>query len=330
MNNKLVSLIIPVYNAEDTLSKCLDSILNQTYKEIEILLINDGSIDKSLKIMQDYAKKDTRIKLINKKNSGVSSTRNKGIKEAKGDYLMFIDSDDYIRNNTISTLVKEIEKNNVDIIRFNGFIENKKGQMLELEFPINNRKILCSPENKIDIIELINHPTKSIRCYSPLLFLKNNDIILFNEELSYLEDKVFYLENLLNNKKIMFLNEYLYYYTYNKKSTTKSIDNYIENIKKIMDSKRYVKDILKKYLYENDNMINTSYSVLILHRLDYLVENVNYNDFKEIFLNIKNELIIEHNNLKYLSKFKSLQYKLLVKKHFFTYYIITKLKVKIK
>lgn len=330
MNGKLVSIIIPIYNAEKTISRCLNSILSQTYKELEILLINDGSQDNSLKIMQNYAKQDSRIKVINKKNSGVSSTRNIGIKEANGKYLMFIDSDDYINDKTIYTLVEEMEKNNIDIIRFNGYIENRKGNMLKLEFPINNKKVLCTPENKIEIIELINHPTKSIRCYCPLFFMKNNNIIPFNENLSYLEDKVFYLENLLNNKKIMFLNEYFYYYTYNKKSTTKSVDNYIGNIKKIIDSKQYIKEILKKHLYENDDMIDISYSVLILYRLDYLVENVNYNDFKEIFLNIKNEIIINNDNLKYLNGFKSLQYKLLLKKHYLTYYMITKLKVKIK
>ena len=97
----LVSIIVPVYNTEKYLSKCLDSIVNQTYKNLEIILINDGSTDNSKAICEDFAKKDKRIQVINKENSGVSVSRNKGLSLAKGNYIAFIDADDYAELNYI-------------------------------------------------------------------------------------------------------------------------------------------------------------------------------------------------------------------------------------
>ena len=330
MSNNKVSVIVPIYNAERTIKKCLDSIISQNYTNLEIILINDGSKDKSLEIIKDYATKDKRIKVINKNNTGVSDTRNIGIKETTGNYLLFVDSDDYIDNNTINYLVEEIEKYNVDIIRYNGYIENKKGKMAVIEFPVSNKKILSSENNKNEIIELINHPIKSIRCYSPLLFLKNENIIPFNKELSYLEDKVFYLENFLNNKKILFLNKPLYFYTYNINSVTKNIDKYIENIEKIFDTKKHIKNILENNSYKNDNLIDTSYSTLLLYRLEYLVENVSYKIFKKVIIKLNDKIYIKQDNLIYLNKSKKIQYKLLSKKNYLLYYVLSKLKKLIK
>ena len=94
-----VSVVIPVYNVEDYLRDCLDSIVNQTLKDIEIICINDGSTDNSLEILEHYKSKDERIKVISQENGGISAARNKGIDLASGDYISFIDSDDYIDNN---------------------------------------------------------------------------------------------------------------------------------------------------------------------------------------------------------------------------------------
>lgn len=106
---KKVSIIIPVYNSEKYISKCLDSILNQTYKNIEILVINDGSKDNSIDILRDYEKKDDRIVVIDKENEGVAKTRNQGIKKATGDYIMFIDNDDFIDEDYVETYLKNTD-----------------------------------------------------------------------------------------------------------------------------------------------------------------------------------------------------------------------------
>lgn len=115
MENDLVSIVVPVYNVENYLRKCLDSIIGQTYENIEIIIVNDGSTDNSLDICEEYKKKDDRIIIISKENGGLSDARNKGIDIAKGKYITFIDSDDYVDLEFISIMVSNIEKNNSDI-----------------------------------------------------------------------------------------------------------------------------------------------------------------------------------------------------------------------
>lgn len=112
---KLVSIIIPVYNVEKYLRECLDSVIRQTYKNVEILVIDDGSSDLSGKICDEYALRDTRIKVIHQENSGLSGARNRGIDLSSGDYLIFLDSDDYLEKDILEQLVIAIEKHKCDI-----------------------------------------------------------------------------------------------------------------------------------------------------------------------------------------------------------------------
>ena len=115
MDEKLVSVIIPAYNIEDYIGRCLDSIISQTYKNLEIIVVDDGSRDHTGEILDNYAKKDRRIKVIHKENGGVSSARNKGIEVAEGDYIGFIDGDDLIEPEMYKTLVDLLEEENADI-----------------------------------------------------------------------------------------------------------------------------------------------------------------------------------------------------------------------
>lgn len=110
--NPLVSVIIPIYNVEKYLGKCLDSVINQDYKNIEIILINDGATDNSLNIAIDYQKKDKRIKVFSQKNQGLSAARNTGLDKAVGDYITFIDSDDYVSKDYVSYMFNLLKKNN--------------------------------------------------------------------------------------------------------------------------------------------------------------------------------------------------------------------------
>lgn len=114
-NNILVSVVVPVYNVEKYLSRCVDSILRQTYNNLQIILVDDGSNDKSAVICNEYAKKDTRILVIHKNNGGLSDARNVGIDNAKGDYICFIDSDDFMRETYVEDLLNAILKYNADI-----------------------------------------------------------------------------------------------------------------------------------------------------------------------------------------------------------------------
>lgn len=120
MKSKLVSVIIPVYNVERYVGQCIESVLNQTYKNIEVILIDDGSIDKSSDICDYYAKKDTRVKVIHKENGGLSSARNAGIAVATGDYGIYIDSDDYwIMTTGLEVLLNRVLQFEIDVLSFN-------------------------------------------------------------------------------------------------------------------------------------------------------------------------------------------------------------------
>ena len=118
----LLSVIIPVYNVEPYLEQCLDSVINQTYKNLEIICINDGSTDNSLKILEKYQKKDNRIKLINQKNKGLSEARNAGLDVAKGEYIAFVDSDDYLELNAYEEAMNVVlqEKISCGLKKFSG------------------------------------------------------------------------------------------------------------------------------------------------------------------------------------------------------------------
>ncbi|MGA4516237.1 glycosyltransferase family 2 protein [Solibacillus silvestris] len=113
--SELISIIVPIYNVEDFLHRCVDSILNQTYKNLEIILVNDGSPDQCGKICEEYAKLDNRVKVIHKENGGLSDARNAGIEVAEGQYLAFIDSDDWIHEEYIEILYELLRKTNSDI-----------------------------------------------------------------------------------------------------------------------------------------------------------------------------------------------------------------------
>lgn len=112
-----VSIIIPVYNAQDSVGKCLDSIIKQTSREWEVVAINDGSSDKSWDVLEKYAKVyPDRVRIFNQENSGVTKTRERGIQEARGTYVMFIDNDDYIEPDYVETFLREIESGNYDVV----------------------------------------------------------------------------------------------------------------------------------------------------------------------------------------------------------------------
>ena len=131
----LISVIVPVYNVEEYLPKCLESIINQTYKNLEIILVDDGSTDNSGIICEDYAEKDKRIKVVHQTNLGISAARNAGLDLCSGDYITFVDSDDYIECDEIEVLVDQIVPNGIVcngstiIYQNKKIIKNQKGYM---------------------------------------------------------------------------------------------------------------------------------------------------------------------------------------------------------
>ena len=140
----LVSIIVPVYNAQNSIGRCIESILNQDYENIELIAVNDGSKDNSGKILDEYAAKDSRMIVIHKTNSGVSDTRNIAIARASGTYLQFLDADDYIPVDSTKSMVRALEENNVDLV-VSDFYRVVKDN-LSLKGSIVNDKILTRNE----------------------------------------------------------------------------------------------------------------------------------------------------------------------------------------
>ena len=137
-----ISIIVPVYKVEKYIHKCIDSILNQTFKDFELILVDDGSPDNCGKICDEYAKKDSRVIVIHKENGGLSSARNSGLDIARGDYIGFVDSDDYIENDMYELLYNLCEENNCDISSCSSIIHfpNKKVINGGHELIIHNKK----------------------------------------------------------------------------------------------------------------------------------------------------------------------------------------------
>lgn len=207
MANTLISIVVPVYKAEQFLNKCIDSILAQTYTKWELLLVDDGSPDNSGAICDEYATKDTRIKVFHKINGGVSSARNCGIEKAIGKFLCFIDSDDCVSNTFLSDFC--LENYNVDLY-VQGYKIIKSDQIREIhKFEKNEELVTFIPffieaENK----NIINSPV--CKLFDNTIIVKNR--IRFDINTSYGEDHIFVLTYLFYTNKIYISKTCSYYY----------------------------------------------------------------------------------------------------------------------
>ena len=203
MEEDRISIIIPIYNSEKWLSRCLNSVIHQTYKNLEIILINDGSTDNSLNVCEKFKEMDNRIKIINKDNEGVSIARNVGIKEATGKYIKFVDSDDWLENKCCELLYNEIKKEETDLV-ICGLIIVKNNIILRK--PYLNKRLVRIHENEKEF-EYIN---KVFASPCNKLYKKDKIKSFFKEDLSSGEDLLFNLSYLKETCKISILEECLY------------------------------------------------------------------------------------------------------------------------
>ena len=226
MNSIPVSVVIPVFNTELYLSTCLDSVLNQTLKNIEIICIDDGSTDNSLQILKNYQKKDKRIKIISKNNEGQGIARNIGINEAIGEYIAFVDSDDFIKEDMLEKLYKSCISNDLDMVMC------KVASYNELTCEINDslwyyslgvfndfEKKVFSHKDTMDFTCEIS-VTPYNKLYKNSLIKKHD--IKFAENLIF-EDEVFFYDVYLKAKRVSIVDETLYYYRMNREGST--VDN---------------------------------------------------------------------------------------------------------
>lgn len=299
-----ISIIVPIYNAEEWLEKCIESIINQTYKNIEILLINDGSTDNSLKICEKFAKKDSRIIVIDKSNEGVSKTRNVGIEKSTGNYIKFVDSDDWIEENICEELLKLIkeEKTDLAICGLNIYKHNQilrtphlKKKIVEIKKGIEEfkyiNKVFASPCNKLYKKEKIKELFKiDLDSGEDLLFnleyLKNIDKISITEKCLYnvcLDNETSLNRKFKKNKldiNLDLLDKQMEFCSnlYGKQAENNFLYNsyvlllhaFLLQIQKMLD-KNETKEIIKKYVY--DKRIEKACEYIKFDRLDYKIFN---------------------------------------------------------
>lgn len=233
------SVIIPVYNVEKFIGKCLDSVFQQTYSDYEIVAVNDGSTDSSLKILENYQINNPKLKIISQKNKGLGGARNTGISNAKGEFLIFLDSDDYIATNMLETLDYYLSEYKLDILVFDCIQVDLEGNVLK--YPtIDQYSDHYTDLTKKQFLSL--EPTACTKIYRKTLYTEH--FIKFPEKLWY-EDLATIFKLIPYTKRIGYLKEALYYYVQQSESITHSSNTYrmLEIISAINSNVEFFKKI---------------------------------------------------------------------------------------
>ena len=259
----MISIIIPVYNVEKYLSRCLDTVLAQSFEgDLEIICVNDGSTDASPEILQAYAKFDQRIRIINKENGGLSSARNVGISAANGEYILFVDSDDWISTNTVEVLYKNAVENNSDVVLF-GYVKANSD--------LSPKTFMGVPEcQQFGVFNADSVPESMLKLFPVSVwskfykadFLEGNNIT-FYENIIY-EDVPFWAEVFTQAKAISYVNEPLYFYRENREGQiTKQIGESVFDIIKcyeVVENAYKTHNLWEKY----------KHSIQMLMMLDFM------------------------------------------------------------
>ena len=266
-----VSVIVPVYNVEPYLDKCLNTLVNQTLKKIEIIIVNDGSKDNSEKIIKKYLKKyPEKIKYIKKTNGGLSSARNEGLKYASGEYIGFVDSDDYVSLNTFNLMYKKAKEKNFDLVVCNlNYVYESKTKMVSAGL---DKDLENEDEVKKNIVFL--YPAVWNKLYKKEIL----DSLKFKEGIWY-EDVEFNFRVYPRVKSIGYVDKPLIQYVQRESSISKTIDkrlfNYIDNFNGLI---RY---------YQDNNLYNKYYFELEYSYVRYLyatfIKQLSYTNDKELF-----------------------------------------------
>lgn len=277
-----VSIIIPVYKVEKYLSDCLDSIIAQTFKNWECILVDDGSPDSSGIICDEYVKKDSRFKVIHKLNEGVSKARNDGLKMARGKWISFVDSDDYIDNVTYESVLEIVDENNADMVQW-GIVLEKEGIIL--------KKIPCK-NGFIEESDLIRYfePSTCHKLFLRKIIIENS--IQFPNGLTLSEDRYFSFLYYLYAHRIIGIEDCYYHYRIHSESSTHKMSE-----KNIYDELEVIR-MMENALINSDICYDSVFHKIVHeqkieaknHAL-FLVEKPNYVLWRELFPEIESSLL---------------------------------------
>lgn len=289
----MISVIVPIFNAEKYLHRCIKRILAQDYTDYELLLINDGSTDNSGTICDEYAIKDNRIRVFHKENGGVSSARNWGLDNAIGEYIMFVDSDDYMLPGMLEVMLSTLESKKADLVVC-GTTETGSGYwrpIADVDYSINQLK-----ENFVSLLhtELLSPPWNKI--YKKEIIGSNR----FCEDISFGEDLLFNIQYLEKCENISFIKESPFYHEKENENSLVVkfnrnrlldiekvwvvVDRFSEDkgglyLKYLRDLTVYVRQLLKtkQYLWlEKKNILEEWYSIALIKNLNFFIYKVNY------------------------------------------------------
>lgn len=308
-NNELISIIVPIYNVEEYLPKCIDSIINQTYKNLEIILIDDGSTDSSPKICDEYMNKDSRIIVIHKDNGGLSSARNKGLEISKGNYVCFIDSDDYLEPTMIEELKNNMDKYNSDISCCNFY--DIKNNIRTVRIKKNTSTEFVS-RKKDKFVNIQNE-------YSPLTYYAWNKLYkkeLFNN-IKFPEGRLYEYTYILCDifeqaDKISFTLKPLYNYVYRSSSLGNAFN--LKHFDKIGSFNKKIEFFDSKRYYDLSNKEKTGKACELIRNLAKMKLNKIKN--KEVYEKYYEELIKTVKELKWNESNRRVKLFKLFKKHY--------------
>lgn len=286
-----VSIIIPMYNSEKYITDCINSVLNQTYKNIEVIIINDGSTDQSLSLCQEFAIKDSRVNLINIKNSGVSAARNIGIENSTGDFITFVDSDDWIKENMIELAIEKIKEKKADVVMWS-FYRNFPNKQVNSSFLPFKEKVFNENKDHLflgsiharfgKVTESSGASIGTVWCklYKAEIIKENN--LLFNPTLTRAQDVIFSMKALNSAEKIYYFDERLYHYRISNTSTT-SGNKFIEDTNKPFDS---LLAEFENFINENDFSGNKNfYNALHARAIQVLMWHLDHYYFHDQYPN---------------------------------------------
>ena len=315
---KKVSIIVPVYNGQDFINRCLNSLINQTYSNVEIIVINDGSTDNSLDLLKKY---NDKIILINKENSGVSDSRNLGLEKASGDYIMFCDIDDWYEKVTVEKAVCEI--GNYDLLKYRETRVFSDGSSIKRK---ENLAPMLYEKEEIDIVirRLFDLSWAThIYCfiYKTEIIKKNN--IRFNSKIRYVEDANFILQYLLKVKNIKVIDEYLYNYYENSNSVTNNYSSIFKNMENLQIFRSETLKILgNKYKKELDQFLLNLILLYLEKPFDILKTKKEIKDYYKKICNSLNGLVNDLPSNNYSKKWKILIYLIKHNRYIFLYLYI--------
>ncbi|MDE5770085.1 MAG: glycosyltransferase family 2 protein [Ruminococcus sp.] len=283
-----ISVIIPAYNVEKYISKCIDSVLQQSYYNIEIIIVDDGSHDNTPAIIDRYADKDNRIKTIHQINQGLPAARNAGLKAASGDFIMFLDSDDWIESNCCKIALKQLLLHKADMILFDYYREFSS--RTEPCYSYKENKMIYNKNNKNDF-SIYN--MKTITAWGKLYTRKCLDGIMFNENMRTAEDVDFNYRVYNNINSAVYIRKTLLHYRMLESSAIHGFDCDVKN------KFEYPINSIKKYMICDDaEKVNAYYSFLAIAFIVICQNGIcldttkTINEKVEMIKNLKNELYI--------------------------------------